>query len=164
MFVLSESHFTIRQAAKSICLCRLSFLSSEGLKQDREGTHCGYICIHAVTSTAVDPHYSIILNFPPHRWCTACRGWSSHSSPTPGHSHSGLQDQIQGSNPNSSPLASLGSGAGPPPTGPQSQPRSPPQPPFPREGTQTHLEDRKCFTHKTIISNLSISLESNQTE
>ena len=143
MFVLSESHFTIRQAAKSICLPRLSFLSPERLKQDREGTYCGCICIHAVTTSlqVVDPHYNIMLNFPPHRWCTAYRGWSSHNSPTPGHSHSGLQDQIQGSNPNSSPLASLGSGAGPPPTGLQSQPRSPPPPPFPREGTQTHLEE-----------------------
>lgn len=80
-----------------------------------------------------------------HHLCTACRGWSSHSSPTHVHSHSGRRDLMRRSNPNSSLSVSLCSGSAPPPTGLQSQPQSPPQPPFPPEGTQTFLDDRKQF-------------------
>lgn len=80
---------------------------------------------------------------PAHRWCIACLGLSSRNSRTLGCSHSGLQDQIRDSNPNSNPSAFLCSGSAPPPTGLQSQPQSPPQLPFPPAGIQTHLDGPK---------------------
>lgn len=89
-------------------------------------------------------HCSILL---PHHWCISGHGWSSQSSPTPDHSE--CQDQIQGSSPNSSPSASLCSGSGPPAAGPQSQPQSQLQPPFQREGTQTHLD--VCHTKQWLL-------------